>query len=101
MASLTVVFTNAQGDPPRNAIVPLEEGWNTTTEEVTIGVSSARSTNAAAADQRIASLLAGADCWVMVGPTATAIAGSGRKMLAGERMQLLCRIGDKVACIQA
>lgn len=101
MADLIITFTNAPADPPRNVIVPLEEGWNTTTEEVTIGVASARSTNAASADQRIASLLAGADCWIMIGPTASAAAGSGRKMLAGERMQLLCRIGDKVACIQA
>jgi len=101
MADLIITYTGALSDPPRNQIVPLEKGADIETEVEVIGGSSVATTAVATAQRRIASLLAGADCWVMIGLTPVAVAGSGRKMLTGERLQFWLEVGHKVAVIQA
>ena len=103
MADLIITYTRAVSDPPRNQIIPLEVGSDVETEVEVIGGSSVATTAAANAQRRIASLLAGADCWIAIGaaPTAVAAGATCRKMLAGERLQFLLTPGEKVAVIQA
>ena len=100
MANIVVTFTDAQRDPPSELIIPLEKGSVADTENIAIGASSTAGSKTAAADKRIVSILAEDECWIMIGAAPAAVAASGRKMSSGERLQFLCEVGEKVACIQ-
>ncbi len=101
MADLVVVFTKAIKSAPTVLIVPLEIGSETDTEVVSIGTSSDETTKVAADGRDIVDILAGADCWIAIGANPTAVEGSGRMMLEGERLQFTVSAGDKVAVIAA
>lgn len=94
--ALTITFC---APAPNN--ISAMRGGSETTESLTLSASSAASTNAASADQPICSLLAGEDCWVAFGATPTAAANTGRKLLAGTRLEVHLAPGSKVAGITA
>jgi hypothetical protein len=98
--SLIVTYTSSVGAGYSQS-VPIEVGSNTDTESISVGGSSTAGSKSATAGRPIASLLAEEDCWIMIGSAPTAVAGSGRKMLADERLQFQCAVGEKVAVIQA
>ena len=95
--ALIVTFTSP---PPTATNMPVEKASDTNTEAIAVGAASTAGAKAATDTQRIVSLLAQEDCWVMVGSAPTAVANAGRKLISGERYQLWCDIGDKVAVIQ-
>jgi hypothetical protein len=99
MADLIVTYTTALAAVSRPA--PVESGEDERTETIEIGAESAAGTLTAADGEFIVSLLAEADCWVKIGADPTAVAGSGRKLLEGERAQYSIRPGSRVAVIQA
>lgn len=101
MANLVVTFTAAPVDVPRVNIIPLERGSVADTEQIVIGAGSVAGAKAATGERSVVSLLAEADCWIAIGSAPVAAAGSGRKMLSGERLQFWCEVGDKVAAIEA
>ena len=79
----------------------IEYGASATTETIAVGGTSTQGSNAATADQPVASILADEACWIAVGVNPTVVAGSGRKVAAGERIQLMCGPGHKIAAITA
>lgn len=105
MADVIVTFGRALGNPP------VMQGNPRRTVTLTIS-GTAATTSIAAGDvagnrgENIVDLLAGADCWVEIGPDPTAAAPSSAPenrswpMKSGERMQMNVDEGDKVSIIQ-
>lgn len=106
MADCIITFCRTEIPGTPNKAVP--NGRDVRTCALAIGVSSVATTIAANSGEYV-SILAKADCWIQVAetPVADALANNETQgisqwpMMSGQRLDLACQKGDKVAVIQA
>ena len=94
---LNVTFSgliSTEGNP-----APLGIRSSNSTETIAVGRTSTQGAIVAESGTRVVTLLADEACWVEIGANPTAVAGSGWKMNAGERLNLWVNVGEKVAVI--
>jgi len=101
MANVIVTLTSVVPNPPRLNEASLALGNNADTEQIAIGESSVTGNKAATAFRYVAVVKAAAECWVAIGSSPTAVAGSGWHFDASEMREFWMATGDKVAVIQA
>ncbi len=98
--ALVVTFTRADRIP--GTTIPVEVADEARTERIAIdsgsdGLDYSVGGLSAADTENIVSIYAETSCWVKVGLSPEARPGEGRLLAAGERMQLLVKVGHKVA----